>query len=267
MSLGERNTNNQNQKFSSPAIASDFSFANSKAEMEKTLLTFGFWKGFLKISIAPFKEEDANGNATYDRDNAISAYIKPAKAQILLNELRQFRKDFAAGNPLNNYGINSGNALVSISTGKEFGYDKPCLVIRKINQENGYTEASTAYTFRDDFHFAVRNYSEEAHSFTSEYDSYKGLELDMIETLLEEYIKAGTSAQAASYLTKSAWDRYCANSNIEAIAAKLGVDFASRNKGTKYSNNSFFNSNGAKSTSTPKEYESSTIDDIAGLAD
>lgn len=267
MSLGERNINNQNQKFSSPTIASDFSFANSKAEMEKTLLYFSFWKGFLKISIAPFKEEDANGNASYDRDNAISAYIKPAKAQILLNEIRQFRKDLITGNPLNNYGINSGNALVSISTGKEFGYDKPCIVIRKINQENGYTEASTAYTFRDDFHFSIRNYSESEHNFTSEYDSYKGLELDMIETLLEEYIKAGTSAQAASYITKSAWERYCTNNNIEAIASKLGVDFNSRNKGTKYSNNSFFNSGNNNSKTTPKKYELSTIDDITSLAE
>ena len=82
---------------------------------------------------------------------------------------------------------------------------------------------------------------------------------------MSEFVNAGTSAYSGDLITKMGYANYRTNQNIEAIANKLGVDFANRNKATK-SSASYFNkpSNGNTSSSKP-EYTSATIDDIDNL--
>lgn len=259
MALGD-NTNKQNG-FYTPTTLSGYVFSNSKADMEKSQLYFEFWNGFLKISIAPLKAIDQNGVASFDKERSISIYMKSTKALILLKEIEEFEKNPDA---YKNMGVNSGKGLISISNGKEFGYTEPCLIIRRINDE-GVTEASTAYVFRNDFHFSVRDYNEETHNFDSVYDGYQLVELEMIKTLLQEYIKASTSAIAGDLISKTNYMRSRDRETLEAVAAKLGVDFPNRSKGTK-SNGSFFNKNANPNSGVKvPEYTPATIDDIDSL--
>ena len=257
MPLGER-SNNQNNQFKDPTTLSSISFANSLSELDKSSLSFSYWKGFLKIDIAPLKEVDSKGVASYDRENSIAVYLKHTKAYILLKEIEKKKKD---PNKYTNVGVNSGSGLISISNGKEFGYENtPCLVIRKVNAE-GETETSIAYAFRTNFHFAVRDYDEKDHQFKSIYDGYENTELEMFKTLLKNYINAGTSAYAAEVISKNAFAQYRMNNDLGAIAQKLGVDFGSRNKGK--SSNSYF-SNNTNNSKASASFESGTVEDIYG---
>lgn len=264
MALGERNSNVQNDQIKNPSTFSSYAFSNSQAELEKSCLQFEYWKGFLKVAIAPLKEVNADGVALYDKANAIAIFLKHAKVAILLKELEAFMTD---PNKFTNRGVNSGSGLISFSNGAEFGYpNTPCLVIRKVSP-TGVTEASIAYVFRQDFHFAVRNYNEDQHTSESDYEPFKMLELELFRTLLINYLDAGTSAYASEAITKYSYQMGRISDNIEAVAQKLGVDFGNRNKAR--SNNSFFASNNSGNTTSgdkPKsQYEQSTIDDINSL--
>lgn len=255
MPLGEKNRNQQNGGYSTPSVLSSMSFANSKAELDKSALSFSFWKGFLKIDIAPLKNINDDGVATYDRENSIAIYLKAAKAYILLKEIEAFE---ANPDEYTNRGVNSGSGLISISNGREFGFENtPCLTIRKVSP-TGETEASCAYVFRRNFHFAVRDYNQDSHGFESAFEGYENTELQLFKCLLREYIKSNTSAYAGEQIAKDSYANYIVRNDINAIAKKLGVDFGSRNKAK--SNNSFFSNGG--NAQQQKDYESTTLDSI-----
>lgn len=262
MALGERNSNNQNGRYYEPVTMSNFIFSNAKAELEKTQLYFEYWRGFLKVSIAPLKDIDANGVASYDKEKAISIYLRHPKAYVLLKEIEKFEANPEAHT---NMGISSGSGLISISNGKELGYDTPCLIIRRVNPNTGDTEASTAFVFRNDVHHAIRDYNEDTKSYESVFDEYTGVDLSLIKLVLSEFIAAGTSAYSGDLITKMGYAHYRTNQNIEAIANKLGVDFANRNKATKSSASYFNKSNNGNTSSSKPEYTSATIDDIDNL--
>lgn len=261
MALGERNRNNQNGGYESPSILSSISFANSKSDLDKSAISFNFWRGFLKIDIAPLKSISDDGVASYDRENSIAIYLRPPKAYILLKEIEAFQK-----NPTEykNRGVNSGSGLISISNGEEFGYvDTPCITIRKVNQD-GETEASCAYVIRKDFHFAVRDYNQETHSFKSVYDTFEGTEIEMIKSILYNYVQASSSAYAAEVINKNGYAQYRISNDIKAIAQKLGVDYGNRNKAK--SSQSYFASNNREENQRTS-FQSSTVDDINNMID
>lgn len=256
MALGER----QQNKFKDASVYGSYSFTNSQGEVDKSAMTVRYWNGFLVVAIQPFKGVNADGIAQFDRDNEHAIYLKHAKASILLKEIEEFQKNPDA---CMNYGVNSGSGLISISNGKEYiETGAPCIIIRKVDND-GVTQSSIAYEFKKEYYFAVRNYNETAHTSDAVFEPYANTEIELFKNILKAYVTAGTSAYAAENILKQQYQNNRLSDNIEAICSKLGVEYASRNKATKSNNSGFFSNN--KQQGTPKEFQSSTLDDINNL--
>jgi hypothetical protein len=250
------NSNNGKEKFS-PTVYSDYKMSNIEG-VDPSNLSFTYWKGMLKIAIAPMKKGTTGDNISFDHDNAISVYITHTKARILAEEIRLFMKD---PHLYNNVGINTGsNGLITISNGKELGIDTPCLIIRKVS-EVGNVEASYAYQFKTDYHFGIRNFDENKMGYDKQY--YNQIEIDQFITLLEQYYTAMCGALAYSVVDSMQPGMARVTNKIESVMSKLGIDLNNNGYSGK-SNTSFFNKgNSDKPQSSGRSFTPSTLDDIS----
>lgn len=265
MSLGTNYNNNQNiNRPSGPSditTYSDYRMNNAESDIDSTCLAPRFWKSNLCLSIYP-RKNTGNDEVSFDTDNGVTIYLSHAKARILANELRNFLND-----PLNynGCGVTSGAAAITISNGVEYGKNTPVLTIRKVDDAGNVTSAFS-YEFKQNYYFAIKNY--DGKQFTSDYESYKNIEIEMLITLLEEFVKASTNAIAAT-VHKSAYTTYRIDNKLDTIAQALGVDLKNAGGNRKpYSNNSYFNSASKSAggsgypSSNSVSYGSATIDDI-----
>lgn len=264
MALGNTYNNNDKKNYS-PSVQS-YKMSNAESKVDATALSLSFWNKMLKVSIAPRKAPDpTNPNiVSFDWDNSGSVYLTHTKARILFNEILEFEK-----NPetLNNAGVNSGaEGLLSISNGVEFGANGPCIVLRKINSDNGSCEATYVYEFKRGYYSSVRNYDAEKANFESSF--YDNIELEQFKTVLEQYYIASTNAVAATVMDFSKYDNSRIQTKLDLIAGKLGVETKYNNSNnSNKSSNSFFSrqqdsSSGYNSGQT-SNYTNSTLDDIA----
>lgn len=256
MAYNSYSNNKEYNKPFEPSVYSPYRFNNAESSVDKTCLTFDIWKRMLKITISPRKE--GTEEIQFDTDKGLSVYINHAKAYILANELRNFLRD---PETYNGSGIPSGQGVISISNGSEFGVNFPLLVIRKLD-ETGNVVSSFAYEFKRDYYFSIRNYNGGS-SFNKESDSYQTLEIEEMILLLEEYYKAMTYMIAYSVVDVNKYNQDRLTSRLNAIAEKLGVEVKSggRSGGSSgYSSTSFFNN--APSSNQNESYVPSTIDDI-----
>lgn len=254
MALGNNYNQNDNkgkQQYH-PTVYSAYRMNNAESIIDQTAITFTYWNGALKISIAPKKPDTNSEIATFDFDNSISVYLNHTKARILYGEICKFQE-----NPglYNNVGIPSGQGLITLSDGKEFGVESPCIVIRKIDQA-GATTSSYAYQFKIDYHYSIRNYDQASGNFEKNTLDYNNLEIEQLKTLLLEYYTAMTGAMAYSVIDQSKFENTRTTNKLDQIAEKLGVQFGGNKTGNYKSSHSVFNS------SKPTNYSSSTLDDI-----
>ena len=91
MSLGS--TQNKPKEVYQPEVYSNYKFYNSKSSVDKTGLTFTFWKGLLKVTITPFKSAVQGEKNELDKDMALSIYLTPHKAMLFAEALKQFKAD------------------------------------------------------------------------------------------------------------------------------------------------------------------------------
>lgn len=249
MSLGETyNNNNKDKSKSSPVVYSSYKMSNTESKVDTTGLASSFWNNMLKISITPMKENE--GKWTFDQDNEISVYLTHTKARILFLELQEF---LANPQAYNNMGVTTGAGLISISNGKEFAVNCPCLVIRKLSSE-GVVESSAAYQFKEDYHKSIRNFDEK----TLDYDAimYNNLEINQLMTLLETYYEAMTGAIAYSVIDQSKYNNSRINTKLDSVCDKLGIEYGGGKYSNKQQSTSIFN------TKEPRNFNRSTIDDI-----
>ena len=264
MSLGNTYNNNQgNKNDPNVTVYSNYRMNNAESLIDATCLTFRYWKQSLCIGIFPRKQTGNENDVAFDMDNGITIYLSHTKARILKAELENFLRD-----PItyNGSGVPSGQAVITISNGLEYGKNTPVLTIRKVD-ENGNVNSAFAYEFKTDFHFSIRNY--DGRNFTSVYDDYKNLEIEQMITVLEEYIKASTNAVAFSVKDQYKFADARNTNAINAIAEKLGVELRSSNNGARrFNNSSYFNnasnnnSNSGYSSPSTVAYGTATIDDL-----
>ena len=259
MTLGNYNNyenNKKDDKVYQPMVYSPYRMSNIEG-VDPSALTFTYWAGMLKTSIAPANKTN-NDSVSFDYKNAGVAYITHTKARLLLNEILKFQE-----NPelYNNLGVDIKGGLISISNGKEFGIANPCLVIRKVNETTGAVESSYIYEFKTKYHYGIRNFDEKTSEFDIVY--YENIELDQLKTLLEQYYIAMSYATAYSIIDSSKFENSRINTKIGLIAQKLGVEFKSGKESGDSSGKSFFNT---KSTEG-KNFSSGTLDDIASQMD
>lgn len=264
MSLGSTYNNNQNNNQrpeNNVQVFSPYRMNHGESEIDATCITFRFWKTNLIIGIFP-RKNTGNDEMTFDMDNGISIYLSHTKARILKHELELFLKDPVT---YSSVGVPSGQSIIYISNGTEYGKETPVLTITKVD-ESGKPVSSFAYEFHRNFHFSIRNYSVD--SFDRVYDEYNTLEIEQLITLLDEYVKASTNAIAFTVMDQRKYSVARTDAKIDAIAASLGVELpkAGGRRGS-FNNSSFFNNGGASSSgsggySSGVSYGSATIDDI-----
>lgn len=250
MALGDIANNNQQKGKNNPVVYSQYGFGNSESTVDPTRLSTSFWNGMLKLTISPKKGMKANGAVEWDDENSISLYLTHTKARILHDEILLFMQNPEA---YNNLGIPSGAGLISISNGRELGISTPCLIIRKLNSDNGQVEASFAYEFKQDYHYSIRNFDESTSDFDKIY--HNNLELEQLLCLLRTYFEAMSGAVAYTVIDNMKYDTSRLNTKINAISEKLGIEYgAGYNK--QKSSTSLFNNK------EPRNFNTSTLDDI-----
>lgn len=254
MALGDKyQSNNNNNKNYSPTVYSGYKFNNAESKVDATTLAPSFWNSMLKIMIAPRKETN-NGDVSFDFEQGVAMYLTHTKARLLYLEIEEFQKNPEA---YKNVGVDSGNGLISLSNGAEFGVNGQFIIIRKINAESGELEASIAYDFKQDYHYSIRNFDEKTSDFDKIY--HNDLELEQFKTLLRTYYEAMTGALAYSMIDNMKYDNSRINTKVDLLMDKLGIEKKSGHyNNSNKSSNSLFSNREGKNTS----FQNSSMDDI-----
>lgn len=223
-----------------------YSFSNSESTIDKTNLSFGMWKTTLQIRIAPLVESGTEFHI--DRKNSVAIFLIPAKAKMFADILRKYKED---PEKMNNYGVASGKSLITVMSPKAFKKDSNgCIInIRNITPE-GVVEASYSYETKSTYN-TVSGYDDKNGSFSQDFKTYETLEIDLIITQLEEYVKAMTN----TYAFANVMQMY---PYADKIASKLGVDLTNGYGGNNYRAQSYFNSSnssGHQQQSAPQQVQ------------
>lgn len=250
--LGDKYENNKKNKDYQPNVYSRYSFANSESAIDPSKASFTFWNGLLKVSIAPFIE----AKSQYDYENEGYFYLSHTKARILMEELVVFMKNMES---VNSVSVPSKDGILTVSNGMEIhGEIRPCLIIRKIDEE-GTVTSTYLYEFKTKHHYSIRNYEEGTTNFDKIYHDH--LELLQFMTLLEEYYKSTSGAYAYSNIDQGRFNNSRINTKLDSIAEKLGIEYKGKgSKGARPEKKSsvFDNAEGRK-------YEYKNMDDIDEL--
>ena len=266
MALGNYNDNN-NKRYYEPLVYSQFGTSNTEG-VDPSALSFSFYNKMLKITITPMKPnakpEDRN---IWDQDNAVSVWLTYTKAKMLHDEIR-----YVLENPDTcfNAGVPTGaDGLISFSTGKELGVSSPCLIIRKINQDNGTVNSVYAYQFKDNYkgYRSVRNYDP---NNPSEFEghTYNNIEIEDLLTILDQYYKSSCGAYAYAQMNAMRYDIQKNNTKLELIMEKLGIEKPEYSRGGNGNNRggSFFQNNSGRdagnSIPSNNEMRHSTMEDL-----
>ena len=262
MALGNMYNNNQ-KKDTSPSVYSYYRMSNPTSSVDQTNLTFTYWKGLLKISIAP-RKQTTDDTIAFDYDAAISIHLSYTKASILANEIREF----LSGTDKNifNRGVSTPKGCIYICDGSEFKSKNPCLVI-KLVAEDGSILSSIAYEFNTNYHFSIRNFDEVTKNFDKEFNSYNTQEINELLAVLDTYVQSVTNATAYSVVDSLHYTHDRLSNNISAIAEKLGVETGKKSANSYSSKSSFFNTasggstlNAGKASTTTYDYDNLDLD-------
>ena len=267
------NSYNSNNDANKPSVnvTSAYRWYNDESTIDPTRLTAKMWGNSLQLELAPKKTESGAGEfAEFDDKNTVKIYLNHTKARMLYNEITNFLQD---PEKYNSSGVTSGTGLITISNGKEFGTNKTCLIIRRLDPDSGRVTSSYAYEFRTNYHYSIRNYSENNNDFQKEYDSYNSLELDQFMTLLVSYYEAMTNTIAFSVLNAMKFDNKM-NYKLDGICEALGVSVGGFKGSSQKSSRSFFDKQSPNSSSmygnnTPRvqELSFSSLDETLNFED
>ena len=257
MSYNTYNNNQQQNTSKTPdmSVYSGYRMNNAESEIDATCLTFRYWKNSLCISINP-KKNTNNGEVAFDMDNGITIYLSHTKARILKNEINLFLQDPVS---YNGVGVPSGQSVVTISNGSEYGKNNPVLTIRKLG-EGGIVVSSFAYEFKRNYHYSIRNYIGSS-DFDSVYDDYQNIEIEQMVTVLDEYIKAATNAIAFTVMDQRKYSASRVENTINSIASALNVEVKSNSSsGKRFNSSSYFNNSSSETSNV--SYGAATMDDL-----
>lgn len=270
MSLGTSYNNNaKNEARNDYNFSSDsyYKFYNAESSVDKTAVKFSFWNNMLKVVIAPKSKNNATNNgdafSTFDwTDGTTCAFITPIKAKMLHDEIEKFQN-----NPegYTNVGIPlgaSGNGIIYICNGKEFGINNPCMVIITVNNE-GDAESTAVYEFKTQYNFAIRNYDVSNKNFERVF--YDTIELDTFKVLLQQYYEAMSGAIAYSVINTNMRNNVRVKKSLEAIASKVGADlgYGNSNYGSsRRTGSSFFNNSNTGNSKPEPLFQNTTLEDL-----
>lgn len=240
MALGDysRNTDNNKKNYNQPIVRIDNAGTVNPDGIDPSALNYEFFNGMLKIVIIPLKfGTDPNKKFTYDQDNKVEMWLTPTKAKIFYNEINYL---LANKDSVNNVGVcTTKGGLIVFSTGKEFGVDSECLVIRKVDNDGTIT-STYAYQFKNNpNNFGVRNFNQDD---PTSYDriAYPNTEVEYLLTILKEFYTAMSGGQAYANMYYSRFDYNRIIGKVNLIMEKLGIE---KQNNSSNSGPSFFSNN------------------------
>ena len=256
---------NNNDKGPVCTTFSGVSFSNPESSIGQTKISISYFNRVMKIAIAARNNNGSNNEyATYDNDNAVVVYASNIKARILYLLIQKLKEDPNTHNVC----VELKNGLIKVSDGSEYGSSVPCISISYASEDGSVHEI--VYQTKEGFHKGAANYSNGSYQNVL----FDDIELDTFAMTLDEYYKASSYAIAASVWEANMYRHEYEINLIKSIAEKSGVQIGSSNNNNsnpaKFNNKTFLsNNNGGNNTKSstgsmiPKEYESSTFDDIA----
>ena len=194
MALGD-NTNNKKQNYED-TFYSRTKFTNYE---EKKMLSFSFWKGFLKIAINDIKE--SGSGIEYNELSVI--HLSPIKAHILKEQLLYFKslEDTATTNK--SFGVDTGIgetknfiAIGNTATSNEDDIQRT-LFIGKVDI-NGNLLDGNDFNFNHQYHFGIEWDNLQTMECNTRYND--NTELDIFIIILDQYVSAMTGATAYSVM-------------------------------------------------------------------
>lgn len=234
---------NNNSQIKYPITKGSLSFMNADSEFEKSKLAIDYWNGMIKLSIYPMIERSSKDEfPRFNENEGTSAYLRPTKAHVLMNEITKFMKDPTA---VKNAGIRSGDNIILINNPERYPKaSNYVLTIIKLVPKSNEIKEMYHYEFKGHYHCGIRNYDITSSKFDTAYE-YDTLEINELVTTLKAFVEASTSAYSAEMIYKDTFTRNRYNEKINAIAKNLGVDISYKyNSSSSYSNGGYSKGSG-----------------------
>lgn len=241
---------------------SSISFSNPESRIAQTKISIDYYNKVMRISIAARNNNGSNNDyATYDNDNAVKVYISNTKARILYLLIQKLISE----PDTHNVCVEVKNGLIKVSDGTEYGVSNYCISISYASEDKTIHEI--VYETKAGFHKGAVNFAEGAYQNIM----FDDIELETFAMTLDEYYKASSYAVAASVWEANMYRHEYEINLIKSIAEKCGVQSSSNSNPAKFNNTTFLSNNAAQQSMNfnnagsmiPKEYESSTFDNIA----
>lgn len=241
---------------------SGISFSNPESSIGQTKISISYFNKVMKVSISARNNNGSNNDyATYDNDNAVVVYVSNIKARILYLLIKKLINE----PDTHNVCVELKNGLMKISDGTEYGSQNYCISILYASEDGSVHEI--VYETKTKFHTGAVNYT----NGTYQTESFDNIELDTFAMALDEYYKASSYAIAASVWEANMYRHEYEINLIKSIAEKCGAQVGNASNSAKFNNKTFLSGNGTSQQNNtnnsnsviPKEYETSTFDDIA----
>ena len=243
-----------------------FSRAKFNNYEAKRMISFCFWKGYLKIVMNEIIE--SYSGVEYKERTYI--HLSPNKAYLLKEQLEKFLYLPKEESKIQCVGVDTGiNSLKNfIAIGYTENKDDLSLTIGKLDTTSGNITEKYSYTFNQNYHYGIQWSDLDKMKFDSVYNDR--LELENLLIILDEYVKSMTGAMAYSVLDLGRFDYTRLNNKTDAIIQHLGIDYKSSKQqfsGNSGTSNSYFNKNGLGAASPENtnraRSERTTIEDLA----
>lgn len=252
MALGEsifrKKGNYNNRRSNSINVYPDIKFTNTEPEnqMAPTSLYFSYWNNCLVFSIAPVEKIPGKDFVAANNERAIKCYLKYTKASILSSVIKRF---IASDGAIKNEGVQSGDCIVGVSNGKEYGVESPCLFIKKANEKGDSIADEIVFICRTDLYSSISNFDNSTMKGDTNKEEYKYMDLEVVCKMLDEFVNSMTYAQA--YAANNAYRNVNDDllSMVNSIGEKVGI-------------NGFSSGNNYSSGRSEATFTKGTLDDL-----
>jgi hypothetical protein len=236
MALGDSNQN-QNRTYST----SYWSRWSIKQRDGKLRLAPRFSAGLLTLEISKPTQD-------YKWESVATITLSPMKASIFASELCKFLNEFTEGHTGKAYGVDTGIKEIRPIIAATMIDDQPTIVIGKVTPDGSF-ESRIDYKLNTDYHYALEWTNLDEMEVDKSY--YNTIEVEQLIDLCNAFANSAFGAQAAATADMIKWD-YSIPKNIEAIAAKLGVETGKMSNNSHTVGNSFFNKDDNKNNGSTK---------------
>ena len=263
MALGQNFSNYDGSKDHNRPTVYGYQFINDdESAVDRTAIVFQMWAGTIKISIAPRVKDTANDRMVTNYEAGGSIWLTPPKAKIFADVIKKFIANINENdNPYNGWAVYTKQGMIGIFTGESVGASSPCIVLKKVNAENGAVDSEYAYQIKTSYE-AISDFNEHDPSSFMRHEDYPFIELDMIIDQLDDYARFASKAIAFHTMDAMSNTLNMFHENMARIGQNMGVQMIMPRGQTQATSKSYFDRPRQTGTSSNITRKSSTIEDI-----